>query len=123
MRGARGFTLLEVLVALAILGLGAVALIQLSAQGLRLLKQSDSHQAAVLLADRLARDVTPLAEGVETGTAGEFTWERRVTTVGTPDALHAVDGPATRLLSLTITVRWSRTASVTLATLRTAPGT
>lgn len=123
MSGARGFTLLEVLVALAILGLGAVALIQLSAQGLRLLKQSDSHQAAVLLADRLARDVTPLAEGMETGTAGAFAWERRVTTVGTPDALHAVEGPRARLLALTVTVRWSRSASVTLATLRTAPGT
>ena len=122
MRGQRGFTLLEVLVALAILGLGAVALIQLSAQGLRLLKQSDAHQAAVLLADRLARETSPLAEGVETGSAGDFAWERRVAPVGTPDALHPVGGPAPRLLALTVTVRWSR-ASVTLATLRAAPGT
>jgi general secretion pathway protein I len=121
--GSRGFTLLEVLVAVAILSLGAVALIQLSAQGLRLLKQSDSHQAAVLLADRLAREATPLAEGVETGTAGELAWERRVTAVVTPDALHAVEGRVARLFELTVTVRWSRGASLTLATLRTVPGT
>lgn len=123
MSGSRGFTLLEVLVAVAILSLGAVALIQLSAQGLRLLKQSDSHQAAVLLADRLAREAKPLAEGVETGTAGELAWERRVTAISTPDALHAAEGRVARLLALTVTVRWSRGASVTLATYRTVPAT
>ena len=122
MSGARGFTLLEVLVALAILGLGAVALIQLSAQGLRLLTQSDTHQAAVLLADRLTRDVTPLAEGVETGNSGDLTWERRVTVVGTPDGLHPAEGPTPRLLALTVIVR-NRGVSVTVATLRAASGT
>jgi len=123
MRGQRGFTLLEVLVALVILGLGAVALIQLSAQGLRLVKQSVMHQDAVLLADRLVREIVPLAEGVQTGTDGDFSWERRVATVGTPDALHPTAGPRPRLLSLTVTVRWSRSAAVTLATLRMAPDT
>src|SRR5262249_46488475 len=43
---ARGFTLLEVLVAFAILAVAIVSLIELSAQGLRLLKVSGDHQRA-----------------------------------------------------------------------------
>ena len=122
MSGQRGFTLLEVLVALTILGLGAVALIQLSAQGLRLVKQSDDHQGAILLADRLAKEPSRLAEGIEHGQEGALTWERRVAPVSTPDTLQPPGGPTPRLMALTVTVRWHRDASLTLATLRTAPG-
>ena len=93
MKGQRGFTLLEVLVALAILGLGAVALIQLSAQGLRLVKHSDDHQAAVLLADRLAKEIPALAVSIERGQEGPLAWERRIDRVGTPDALGPPSGP------------------------------
>jgi prepilin-type N-terminal cleavage/methylation domain-containing protein len=57
-----GFTLLEVLIAFAILAVGVVSLIQLTSQGLRLLKVSGDHQQAVQLADRLARDTQVLAE-------------------------------------------------------------
>jgi general secretion pathway protein I len=121
MRGQGGFTLLEVLVALTILALGAVALIQLSAQGLRLVKQSDDHQGAILLADRLAKETGPLAEGLESGNEGALQWERRIARVATPEALHPPSKPTPRLLALTVTVRWSRDASLTLATLRTAP--
>ena len=121
MRGQGGFTLLEVLVALTILGLGAVALIQLSAQGLRLVKQSDDHQGAILLADRLAKETARLAEGLESGSEGALKWERRIARVATPEALQPPSGPTPRLLALTVTVRWSRDASLTLATLRTAP--
>jgi type II secretion system protein I len=122
MRGQRGFTLLEVLVALTILGLGAVALIQLSAQGLRLVQHSDDHQAAVLLADRLAKENSPLAVGIEQGQEGPLAWERRIDRVNTPDALQPPGGPTPRLLALTVTVRGSRGSSLTLATLRTAHG-
>ncbi len=120
MRSQRGFTLLEVLIALTVLGLGAVVLIQLSAQGLRLVKQSDDHQGAVVLADRLARETPVLAEGIEQGREGPLTWERRVTHVAIPETLQPPGGPIPRLLALTVTVRWSRDASLTLATLRTA---
>jgi general secretion pathway protein I len=122
MKGQRGFTLLEVLVALAILGLGAVALIQLSAQGLRLVKHSDDHQAAVLLADRLAKEMPALAVSIERGQEGPLAWERRIDRVGTPDALGPPSGPGPRLLALTVTVRGSGGSVLTLATLRTAHG-
>lgn len=121
MSGRGGFTLLEVLVALMILSLGGVALVQLSAQGLRLVKQSGDHQSALLLADRLARQTPVLTEGVETGQDGSLQWERRIAAVATPDALRPPAGPAPRLMALTITVRWSPTAALTVATLRAGP--
>jgi prepilin-type N-terminal cleavage/methylation domain-containing protein len=119
--GRDGFTLLEVLVALVILTLGGVALVQLSAQGLRLVKQSGDHQSALELADRLARETGALTEGVQTGRDGPLSWERRIELVPTPEALRPPAGPSPRLVALTITVRWSPTASLTLATLRTGP--
>ena len=52
---SRGFTLLEVLVALAIVALAVVTMVQLSAHGLRLLRTSEDYQEAVRLADRAGR--------------------------------------------------------------------
>ena len=72
MRSQQGFTLLEVLVALAILGLAVVTMIQLFGQGLRLLKVSGDYQQAVLLADQKAREVETVREGTESGEEGIF---------------------------------------------------
>jgi general secretion pathway protein I len=116
----RGFTLLEVLVALAILGLAVVTLIQLSAQGLRLIGLSDTHQQAVFLADRIAREAVAPTEGVESGEDGEFTWERRTLRVGLPKELRPPDGKAAGLYSVTVTVRWGMGHAVELPTLRTS---
>ncbi len=115
-----GFTLLEVLVALVILGLAVVTLIQLASQGLRLVKLSGDHQQAALLADRLARDTEVVAERVETGQDGSLTWERRISLLPTPDALIPPSGPTPVLLSLTVTVRWGQSRSLQVTTLRVA---
>jgi len=116
----RGFSLLEVLVATLILGLGVVTLIQLSSQGLRLVKRSDEQQQAALLADRLLRVAEPLAEGVETGQEGAMTWERRVARRETPEALLPPNGPAPELRALTVTVRWGGGRALEVASLRLA---
>jgi prepilin-type N-terminal cleavage/methylation domain-containing protein len=117
----RGFTLLEVLVATLILSLAVVALIQLSSQGLRLVKLSGDQQQAALLADRLARATEPLAEGVETGREGPMTWERRIALIGAPDELSPPSGPTPELRALTVTVRWGADRSLELASLRLVP--
>lgn len=117
----KGFTLLEVLVATLILGLAVVTLIQLSSQGLRLLKHSDDQQQAALLADRLARAADPIAEGVETGQEGAMTWERTVAHAGAPDELIPPGGPIPELRALTVTVRWGPGRSLQLASLRLIP--
>jgi prepilin-type N-terminal cleavage/methylation domain-containing protein len=120
MRG--GFTLLEVLVALVILSLAVVSLIQLSSQGLRLVKLSGDHQEAARLADRIARGTEVRGEGVDGGQEGPFTWERRIALVPVPKELSTATGPAPQLYSLFVNVRWGSGRSVELATLRTLPG-
>ncbi|HEY7870164.1 MAG TPA: type II secretion system protein [Methylomirabilota bacterium] len=61
---SRGFTLLEVLVAVTILGLALVTLMQLTSHGLRLLRHADDYQQATLVAERVARGVDVVQEGV-----------------------------------------------------------
>ena len=115
----RGFTLLEVLVALAILSLAVVSMIQLFSQGLRLLKVSGDYQQAVLLADQKAREVETVREGLETGREGDFEWERRATVTTVPEELTVLSTTPVRLFRVTVQVRWSG-RSVEVATLRTA---
>jgi type II secretion system protein I len=120
-RGA-GFTLLEVLVALAILSLAVVVSIQSFASGLRLLKLSGEHQEAILLADQKVREVTtPTEPARESGTEGAFTWEREIKAVVTPDL--EVEGRAVKWRQWEVDVRvtWGG-RQVSVATLRTVAG-
>ncbi len=114
-----GFTLLEVLVALAILSLAVVSMIQLFSQGLRLLKVSGDYQQAVLLADQKAREVETVREALETGREGDFEWERRATVTTVPEELTVLSTTPVRLFRVTVQVRWGG-RSVEVATLRTA---
>jgi general secretion pathway protein I len=115
----RGFTLLEVLVALTILAVAIVALMQLSSQGLRLLHLSDDYQQAVVVADRVARATDVVEEGAEAGQEGRFRWERRLRLVPVPEELTPGAGPQLRLYTLSVAVRWGRDRTLELASLRT----
>lgn len=118
MRNQAGFTLLEVLVAMAILAVAITTMLQLSAQSLRLLGLSGEHQRAVLLADRVTRESQPEAEGVENGQEGPYAWERRVSLVALPEEQSPPTGAAPRLFSVAVSVRWGGSRSVEIATLR-----
>ena len=119
MTSSRGFTLLEVLVALTILAVAIVALMQLSSQGLRLLHLSDDYQQAVVVADRVARATDVVEEGAESGQEGRFRWERRLRLVPVPEELTPGAGPQLRLYALSVAVRWGRDRTLELASLRT----
>ena len=120
---ARGFTLLEVLVALAILSTAVVASIQGFAQGLRLLKLSGDHQAAMLLADQKLREVTSPVEGSEDGTEARFQWTRTVTRLPMPELETVPRAGRWMHYSIDVRVRWDEAREVHLATLRTlVPG-
>ena len=118
-----GFTLLEVLIALAILSMAIVVSIQGFASGLRLLKLSGEHQEAMLIADLKAREITsPTQAGRDSGTEGAFTWEREVKQVVTPDL--DVEGRALKWRQWEVDVRvsWGDHRQVMVATLRTVAG-
>jgi len=115
-----GFTLLEVLVAFAILSLTIVVAVQGFAQGLRLLKLSGDHQQAALLADQKAREVTQPKEGRDNGTEGAFTWERVIKEVPAPELSPNGTTPKWHVYEVVVQVGWGdgkRTVGVT--TLRT----
>ncbi len=120
---SRGFTLLEVLLALTILAVAIAAFMQLSSQGLRLLRLSDDYQQAVIIADRVARATDVVEEGADAGQEGRFQWERRVSLVPVAEELTPGAGPQLRLYALTVAVRWGRGRTLELASLRTVTQT
>jgi len=115
----RGFTLLEVLVTMAILALALLAMVQLAAQGLRLLRLAEDYQGAVRLADRLTRVVDSEKGRVESGQEGALRWERRTTVVPVPEKLNPAIGPRYQLYEVSVAVRWGPNHALELATLRT----
>jgi len=120
-RADAGFTLLEVIVALAILSLAVVAAIQGFAQGLRLLKLAGDHQRAMLLADEKAREVVDPEEGREQGTEGNFRWERQTTVIPAPDLVPTVGVPRWRIYEIDVKVFWDERRQVEINMLRTMP--
>lgn len=114
-----GFTLLEVLVALAILGLAVVATIQGFAQGLRLLKLSGDHQQAMLLADLKVREVVTPEEGREEREEGRFRWERTTKLVPAPELALPAGLPRWHVYEIVVRVWWDERRQVEIATLRT----
>jgi general secretion pathway protein I len=115
-----GFTLIEVLVAFAILSLTVVVAVQGFAQGLRLLKLSGDHQRAILIADQKAREVVVPKEGHEEGTEGAFAWARVTKPIAAPD-LEGPGRPAKwHVYEINVQVAWGeQRRTVSVSTLRT----
>ena len=116
-----GFTLIEVLVALAILSVAIVASIQGFAQGLRLLKLSGDHQQAMLLADQKVREIVEFKEGREGGTEGRLRWERTLRSLETPDLAPPGSPPSGRVYEIDVRVSWDPQRQVEIRTLRMVP--
>jgi type II secretion system protein I len=118
----RGFTLIEVLVALVLLSVAVVATLQLFGGGLRLARTAGDQMEATLLASaKLAEaGLEDPQEGVVEGTEGDYRWVRRVTL--DQDLLPAAADPAklnpVRLARVSVDVRWGRNRHVELVTLR-----
>ena len=116
-----GFTLIEVLVALAILSLAVVACIQGFAEGLRLLKLAGDHQHAMLLADQKMREVVDPKEGREQGTEGLLSWERTTRLLETPDLKPADGSDRGRVYEIDVRVAWEEKRQIEIRTLRMVP--
>jgi len=118
-----GFTLLEVLIAFAILSIAVVAVIQGFAQGLRLLKVAGDHQQAVLLADQKIREMVTVVEGRDQGKEGNFDWERIVTVVPAPDLTRTQATAKWHVYQIDVKVSWGDKRGVEIVSLRTATDT
>jgi type II secretion system protein I len=120
-RSEAGFTLIEVLVALAILSIAVVSSIQAFAQGLRLLKLAGDHQHAMLLADQKMREVVDPKEGREQGTEGLLSWERTTRLLETPDLKPADGSDRGRVYEIDVRVAWEEKRQIEIRTLRMVP--
>jgi general secretion pathway protein I len=130
--GAAGFSLIEVLVALAIGGLALSAIAGVIGDGLSGGRASDATASALTVAEgeiAAAGVAEPLRPGSSKGSfAGRFEWLRQVTAYEDrrEDARSDGDQPLSRLqlYRIEVTVGWSegtRRRQLTLATLRLAP--
>lgn len=115
----RGFTLLEVLVALAVLALSAAAILQQTGQGVRLQQQLEAKSAALALAD---------SELALLGSSGQWLpmgrQTRRVTTATRDWEVETqVEGtPSTELRRVTVAVRVADAGDAALISLTTFIG-
>lgn len=119
---ARGFTLVEMLVAFTILAVALVALMQVFGTGFRGLRASEAHARAVMQArstlERVGTEV-PLQPGEWAGTFEDGSrWTTRVRAYE-PDAEQAAQTVVPYEVEVTVT--WDGDRSVSLKTLRLAP--
>jgi prepilin-type N-terminal cleavage/methylation domain-containing protein len=91
---ASGFTLLEVVIAMAIVGLGVVTLLQLFSMGLRLGARSSAHTEANSYARQVMDEVLArriLEDGTERGSAeANRRWTLQIQPVRQPDQTLAL---------------------------------
>lgn len=122
----RGFSLLEVLVAFAILSVSLGALLQVFATGLRNAGMADDYTRATLYAESILAAIgreAPLSAGAREGSINDqFSWRGTVSeyTDGLPDP----ERTQIRAYRVSVEVFWpglAQTRSVTLETLRLAP--
>ena len=94
--GREGFSLIELLVALAVFSLAAVALLNLAGESTRTAASLEERVMAGVIADNRAVEVvateTPpapgLAEGVDPLGARDWRWTRLITATADPDLLR-----------------------------------
>lgn len=121
----RGFTLLEILVALTILAVALGAILQSLSSGLRSLGAAEAHAMALMHArSQLAKvgSLIPLEPGEETGAASEFEWTVSVSRFELPEGRLVAD-PALVPYQLDVSVTWPRGGRVELTTIRVGPAT
>lgn len=126
MNGQRGFSLLEVLVAFAILSISLGVLLQVFATGLRNAGMADDYTQATLYAESILAAIgreTPLSEGERSGPVNDrFSWRSTVSAFS--DGMPDPEKTRLRAYKVSVEVFWPgllQPRSVLLETLRLAP--
>jgi len=125
----RGFTLVEILIAFAILAVALTGLLRAFSGGLQATTKAERYSAAVLSArsvlERVGSEI-PMQDGERSGRTEDGTeWSIRMRQLGgaidaTSDAPSGQDNPFL-LYEIVVTVVVSRQQPITLTTLRIAP--
>jgi general secretion pathway protein I len=118
--GARGFTLIEALVAIVILALALSVLLSAHSGGLRGAAALDEHLQARLLAQSLLAEWSRhrVPRPPSQGQSGRFTWAVSVAPYAGPGGPPQAESAPWMLHQLTVTVAWPPGRRVELATLR-----
>jgi general secretion pathway protein I len=115
----RGFTLLEVLVALALLSIAMAVILQLFSANLKGIAASDDYLNAVLKAESKLRDILDDDKLTEKSLE-DFTDEGyKIETVITGTSDDRTENLPVTLLEINLTVRWTKGLKERALTLRT----
>jgi prepilin-type N-terminal cleavage/methylation domain-containing protein len=128
-RFSRGFTLLEIAIAMAVLGLGVVAVLQVFGSSLALVRSASHKSEAVVQAKALMDAVLwspELKDNVSHGTIGDgFRWERRIRHAGAADGVEGTEFHSDlRLAVISVKVEWDEpngVKSYEIGTMRVVP--
>ena len=124
-RGERGFTLLEVLVAFAILAVSLGALLVAFSDGLRTTDRSITISTATLQAQSLMEEVgrsIPVRPGETTGVLEDGSrWQVSVEPFDTGESGAAAVVRSLFAYRVDVTVEWGAGRTITLTSLRLAP--
>lgn len=100
----KGFTLLEVLVAMSIIATALVALLSLQSRSIKMVESAEMYEGARMLAERLMGEgeLKGVSGSESNGVEGPYKWvltEMRITPENMPEGIQALPG---RQLSLDI---------------------
>jgi prepilin-type N-terminal cleavage/methylation domain-containing protein len=115
----RGFTLLEVLVALALLSIAGITIFQLFSANLRAINLSGDYVAAEVKALTKLQEVMDrddIAEGIESEVTGDG-YRMDMTVAGA--LRERTGGLSVRLLDVALTIHWKKNGGEKSLTLRT----
>jgi len=122
----RGFTLLEVMIAVSIAAIGIVSLLELFGGSMRLARAASDQTRAIVIASALMDDVLwkpELPEGDNAGETGDYHWLMSVKPVD-PELGSTEDKPLEdisedyELYEITIQVSWGQSDTPKQITLR-----
>jgi len=117
--GIRGFTLLEILVALAILGIAITVVLQLFSANLRALSVSEDYIAAVTKAEATMREI------LDDENLSEQSWSKttdddyRLDVSITETLKDRTENLQVQMLEIALTVHWEKGAKKRALTLKT----
>ena len=116
-RRSRGFSLLEVMVALAILGIAVVAIFQLFSINLRTTQKADDYTKAIFYARSMLDEAYSRVDPSEASASEEY--ERKYKVTREVSVKSESEKGDVRVYEITVTVTWPPSGSFRIKGLRT----